>query len=55
VDAEHGALQDFGALVSQESGELGFLPGFEDQDAIAVQSLDHWISRGREVKRYSAA
>ena len=41
VDGEHRALQDVGALLGEQAGELRFLPGFQDQDAVAVQSVSH--------------
>jgi hypothetical protein len=34
-------LQDVGALVCEQAGELRFLARFEDEDAIAIQSVSH--------------
>jgi hypothetical protein len=41
VDSEHRALQHIGALFRQQAGKLGFLAGFQNQNAIAVQSVSH--------------
>jgi hypothetical protein len=37
-------LQHIRALFGQQAGKLGFLAGFQDQDAVAVQSVSHDIA-----------
>ena len=47
VDGEHRALQHIGALFRQQAGKLRLLAGFQNQNAIAVQSVRHdllWIA-----------
>ncbi len=41
VDDEHRTLQHVGALLGEQPGELGFFPGFEDEDAITVEFVRH--------------
>ena len=41
MDGEHRALQHVGALFRQQTGKLRFLAGFQNQNAIAVQSVSH--------------
>ena len=41
VDGEHRALQHIRALLGEQAGKLRFLARFQDQDAIAVQSVSH--------------
>ena len=41
VDGEHRALQHVGALLGEQAGKLRFLARFQDQDAVAVQSVSH--------------
>jgi len=44
LDAEHRALQHIGALLGEQASELCFLACLENQDAIAVQPLNHLFS-----------
>ena len=44
VDGEHRTLQHVGALFRQQAGKLRFLAGFQDQNAIAVQSVSHILA-----------
>ena len=41
VNGEHRALQHVRALLGEQTGKLRFLAGFQDQDAVAVQSVSH--------------
>ena len=41
MDGEHRALQYIGALFGQQPRKLGFLARFQDQDAVAAQSVSH--------------
>jgi hypothetical protein len=41
VDREHRTLQNVGALFGEQAGKLRFLAGFQDQDAVTVQSVSH--------------
>jgi hypothetical protein len=41
VDGEHRALQHIGALLRKQAGKLGFLAGFQNENAIAIQSVSH--------------
>ena len=44
VDGEHRTLQHVGALFGEQAGKLRFLARFQDQDAVAVQSVSHDLS-----------
>jgi hypothetical protein len=41
VDREHRTLQHLGALFRQQAGKLRFFTRFQDQNAVAVQSVSH--------------
>ena len=41
VDGEHRTLQHIRALLGEQAGELRLLARFQDQDAVAVQSVSH--------------
>jgi hypothetical protein len=41
VNGEHRALQHLRALFGQQAGKLRLLARFQDQDAVAVQSVSH--------------
>jgi hypothetical protein len=41
VDGEHRTLQHIRALLGEQAGKLRFLARFQDQDAIAIQSVSH--------------
>ena len=47
VDGEHRTLQHVGALFGQQPGELRFLAGFQDKNAIACQSVCHDVALTR--------
>ena len=44
VDGEHRTLQHVGALISEQARKLRFLARFQDQDAVAVQSVSHGLA-----------
>ncbi len=41
VDGEHRTLQHIRALLGEQPGKLRLLARFQDQDAVAVQSVSH--------------
>jgi hypothetical protein len=44
MDGEHRTLQHIGALFGQQAGKLCFLARFQDQDAVTVQSVGHYLA-----------
>jgi hypothetical protein len=40
-------LQDIRALLGEQAGKLRFFPGFQDQDAIAIQPVSHNLAPTR--------
>jgi hypothetical protein len=43
MDGDHRTLQHIRALLGEQAGKLRFLVRFQDQDAIAVQSVSHGL------------
>jgi len=41
VNSEHRALQDVGALLTEQVGELRLFARFQDEDAVSAQSVGH--------------
>jgi hypothetical protein len=44
VDGKHRTLQHVRSLFGEQAGKLCFLARFQDQDAVAVQSVSHDIA-----------
>ena len=50
MDGEHRTLQYIRALLSEQAGKLRFLARFQDQNAIAVQSVSHELALTQIVR-----
>jgi hypothetical protein len=47
VDGEHRTLQHVRALLGEQAGKLRLFAGFQDENAIAVQSVSHDLALTR--------